>query len=204
MSDTFEICQRILAPHHARLRFVVDEAWDRFTQIPAVLRVALDHPNVRPTVVWGYMMEAALATFTGIAGVLPITAYNTTNLLFDDEVLVRFKLLDDEGLSHNYATSRAVAFNTPQLDLPDIPSSALRVDVGYILNPLRTAVARVLVAHRMGDELDWCYELPPSAEGTEPLPLVVPAVPAGPKWVVRAQEGQHGEDERSKQATDDE
>lgn len=205
MVTTVEVCQGILEPHHSRLRFVVDEAFRRFNEIPDHLRLALMNPIARPTAVWSYMMQVAVETFTGVEGVLPIKSYNTTNYLFANEVLVRFKQLDETGLSRNYPTPRAVAFNTPQLDLPDISSSALRVDVGYNLNPVQTEIERVLVSHRSGDELVWCYELRPSEKGTVPLPFpVAPAVPPAERWVARSEEGHHDKDDQHKQATDDE
>ncbi len=74
------------------------------------------------------------------------------------------------------------------------------MDVGYNLNAVETAVERVLVSHRVGDDLDWCYELSPPDDGAMPLPLpVMPVVPPT-RWVARAEEGEQDDDR--KQATD--
>lgn len=70
-----------------------------------------------------------------------------------------------------------------------------------MVNALQTGVERVLVSHRIGDDLDWVYELPSQVDGTLPVPLPIAPVVPPTTWVARPQEVEHESNQR-KQATD--
>src|ERR1035441_4986821 len=55
----------------------------------------------------------------------------------DGLAICRFKKLNENGTSCNYPTERAEALRRNE-PLPGMPEHATYIDVGYVLNPLRT------------------------------------------------------------------
>lgn len=164
-------CRAILAPYAEILWRIPHRAWDRFDALPDRAPIAAQ-PRARANVVWSYMLAEANEHLLGLPGVKPIDAYETRSYLVEDEVLVRFKLLDAEGRSSNFPTRRAQPYNL-NYPIEGISPSALRVDVGYKLNELQTAISGIEVSHRAGSKVAWRFSLDQPAEA-----IVLPIQPA--------------------------
>jgi hypothetical protein len=106
-----------------------------------------------------------------LPAVKPIDAFDSRTFLIEDEVLVRFKLLDADGRSRNFQTRRAHLYNL-NYPIEGISPSAIRVDVGYKLNALQTAIAAIDVSHRAGKNVAWRFSLDQPAEA-----IVIPIQP---------------------------
>jgi hypothetical protein len=83
--------------------------------------------------------------------------------------------MDEDGFSSFYPTQRAIAF-IGQLELPGIPHTLKRVEIGYVLNRLKTQIKSVLVSHRRDGAVLWKYPIEGPAAGS-----VVPLTPRAPK-----------------------
>lgn len=168
--DPENMCRTILAPYAEILWNIPHRAWDRFNALPDRAPLAAQ-PRVRANVVWAYMQEEATEHLLARPGVKPIDAFETRTFLIADEVLVRFKLLDADGRSRNYQTRRARLYNL-NYPIKGIAPSAIRVDVGYRLNELQTAIAAIEVSHRSGKHIAWRFSLDQPAEA-----IVIPIQP---------------------------
>lgn len=158
MFDDLETkCRRILAPYAPTLAQIPRAAWDRFLQIPD--RLALSDPSPRATIVNAYMIDEANAALLSLPNVLPVPNHRSTVYLIEDQIVVRFKYIDDDRLSKNYPTRRALDFNNPQGSLRGIPASAVRVDIGYQLNDVATLIDSVLVVRRSKKKVQFSFSL---------------------------------------------
>ena len=178
----------VLDPYADDLFAVVRAGWAEWLALPAAARAVLADARTRANVVWAFMVAEAKARFHDRPGVVIREGNNTVTFLVHSQVLCRFKKLDEDGRSANYPTLFALQYNT-QTELAGMPEAA-RVDVGYVLNPLGTAVVHVMVACRDGDEVAWSYALRPAGPAlagndAAPAPTAPPgdAVERGPSRV---------------------
>jgi hypothetical protein len=82
-------------------------------------------------------------------------------LIIEEKVVLRFKMFDQNLLSHSIPTKQLFLFNNQdveQLELPDMPPHAL-LHVGYCLNELRTKVKDVYITYRKGNYNLWDWLL---------------------------------------------
>lgn len=163
-------CRMVLAPYAEALWRIPHRAWERYDALPDRAPLAAQ-PRVRANVVWAYMQAEANEHLASLPGIRPIDAYESRTYLIDDEVLVRFKLLDADGRSRNFQTKRARLYNLAY-PIEGISASALRVDVGYRLNALQTAISAIEVSHRAGNKVAWRFSLDQPAEA-----IVIPIQP---------------------------
>lgn len=163
-------CRTILAPHAETLWGIPHRAWDRFNALPDRAPLA-SQPRVRANIVWAYMQDEANEHLVALCDVKPIDAFESRTFLIQDEVLVRFKLLDAKGRSRNYQTHRARLYNQ-NYPIEGIAPSAIRVDIGYKLNDLQTAIAAIEVSRRAGKSVAWRFSLDQPAEA-----IVIPIQP---------------------------
>lgn len=163
-------CRKILAPYSETLWAIPHRAWDRLNAVPDRAPF-VSQPRVRANVVWAYMQDEANEHLLAMSGVKPIDAFESRTFLIEDEVLVRFKLLDADGRSRNYQTRRARLYNE-NYPIEGIAPSAIRVDVGYKLNELQSEIAAIEVSHRSGNKIAWRFSLDQPAEA-----IVIPIQP---------------------------
>lgn len=162
-------CRTVLAPYASILWRIPHVAWARLATIPDR---AVFSATTRANVVSSFMIDAARELLLPVGRVAEIPNHVSTVFMVEDEVVVRFKHLDNDGFSHNYPTDRAQRYNSCVATLPGISASAMRVDLGYKLNTLETAIDSVLVSRRSGQRIQWSYELTP--EGASTLPIQIP------------------------------
>jgi hypothetical protein len=177
--DPENTCRTILAPYAETLWRIPHSAWDRFDALPDRAPLVAQ-PRVRANVVWAYMLDEANEHLVAMEGVKPIDAHGTRTFLIEDDVLVRFKLLDADGRSRNYPTRRARNYNL-NYPIEGISPSAIRVDLGYKLNELQTAVSAIEVSHRAGHRVAWRFSLDQPAEAI--VFPIQPTLDATPDYV---------------------
>jgi hypothetical protein len=177
-------CRQVLASFAPVMARIPRTAWKRFLAFPDSDRFALSKlPIQRANVINALMHDEAQLNLVPLDGVKVIPNVNTPGYLVSDEVFVRFKALDQDGLSRNYPTQRSLAFNANE-SLEGIPATALRVDCGYQLNELQTEIKAVLVVHRSGAHAAWSFSIDapadvivlpiqrPLDEGLEEIPAI--------------------------------
>lgn len=80
-----------------------------------------------------------------------------------DAAVIRFKKHDEDGRSRNYPTKQARDYDRNR-QLPGLPPPAVRLSVGYWLDPTGTVFMRTQVARPVGRLIDWCAAIVPAQE----------------------------------------
>jgi hypothetical protein len=128
------------------------------------------------------MENEARRAFVGIGGVR-IHDGKRFLLVFDDRLIVQFKLLDKLLRSRNYPTESAVAFDAQQeMSEQYMPGMTRykRVKIGYCLDDTGMDVAGRYVVFAIGKHVEWSYELElVEAQAVEGRTALVIAHPRG-------------------------
>lgn len=152
----------ILDQYQGDFLAIVNRAWERYMGLPPADRLEIHKFDVfRAGVVSAFMAGEARRRFDGRRdeGIVARERYRPCMWSFRNRVLVRLKKMDEQGLSRNLPTERARKIN---LGLPiqeEELTEAVRVDVGYQLNDLKTEIEQVLISHRRGDRAVWKYAI---------------------------------------------
>ena len=151
-----EEVQALLAPLHSRIARIVLGAWDDWKQKSHEIgnRFARTSANV----VFERIIARAIPEFDSMPGMHIKTGHQTVHFLYQSAVLFRFKKGDENGLSRNYPTQAALAFNDQNCDLFGPPGIS-RIDVVYQLDRLATRVIDVAVVARHESNVLWCYSI---------------------------------------------
>jgi len=110
-----------------------------------------------------HMYEEAIRRWSAKPGVKQFDIRGRKVWAIGSGVLVRLKKTDEDGRSRNYPTRQDRAYDRGA-SLPGLPDPAVRVTVGYLLNPTQTEIVRVQVSKPRGKEIDWCAAIVPAAE----------------------------------------
>ena len=116
-----------------------------------------------------HMVAEADRRFVDRAGVVPKDIRGLKVWLIRDAAVIRWKKHDEDGNTRNYPTLQAQKFDRGD-DLPGLPAPAIRLSVGYFLNPPQTEIVRVQIAKPRGKGVEWCA-------------AIVPAGSAGKRWI---------------------
>ena len=185
-----DTCRGYLEPFHDRLFAVSQYALKTFQEIPDRLRLPLQiRKRSFATTMWSYEMEAVESLFDGLPGVNLAESYESILVEVDGAVTVRFKKVNDHGVSASYPTPRAKRFNSiDQGEMFDAPlewSAPIRVDLGYQIGEQaeRLSIAGVWVVCRNGKHVAWKYELVPPGNTDTLISTIAPTVPTAPRIV---------------------
>lgn len=151
-----EEVQTLLKSLHAPLAHIVMGAWDDWKQMSSQIggRFARTSANV----VFERMIARAIPEFDSMPGMHIKSGHQTVHFLYQSAVLFRFKKGDDNGLSRNYPTQTALAFNDQNCDLFGAPGIS-RIDIVYQLDRLATRVVDVAVVARHESNVLWSYSI---------------------------------------------
>ena len=139
----------------------------------------------RACLVHDFIVQRAIAAFTGDAAVRTIRRDETAKFVFAGQVALRFKKADDNGLGSNIKTEATLDFVEQQQELPGIPN-VHKIEVVYILNRLQTQIERVVVVARDGDVRLWNYVIAPATTAEiVPLPVAKPQPEPGARIRIR-------------------
>lgn len=76
--------------------------------------------------------------------------------LVGPDAVIRFKRMDEDGRSRSYPTKQARMFDAGK-PFPELPPPAIRMTVGYWLDPTQTQYVRTQIAKPRGRVLpEWC------------------------------------------------
>lgn len=150
-----EKVQSALGPYHAKIESVVRGAWMEWVALQRHLPQPASK-RASANMVWDFMVQKAREAFDGDSSVRVIELHQTCHFVFRESVLLRFKKADEQGLSRNYPTQRALSFYEREPDLFDAP---IPVEVVYVLNRLATALSSVQVVARNKASILWAYDL---------------------------------------------
>jgi len=179
-----EVVRSVLAPYEAKLFQAVHGAWEDWKGLGLGGRL-LFPGRTRACLVHDFMVQRAIAAFTADRAVRTIRRDETAKFVFADQVALRFKKADDNGLGSNIETEATLDFVEQQQELPGIPN-VHKIEVVYILNKLRTQIERVVVVARDRDMRLWSYVIAPAtAAEIVSLPVVKPQPERGARIKIR-------------------
>jgi hypothetical protein len=171
--------QAILRPHAGRFGRIVWPIWDRFTQLPDDHRLAYD-ATTEANILHDYMVQSAKREFTEVPGICFLEqngfhlGIDASGYGVDGLAVCRFKKLSENGTSCNYPTERAEALRRNE-PLPGMPEHATYIDVGYVLNPLRTGFSAVQLVRVMDSQV--IFSIPRSGGQVTELNEILPFGP---------------------------
>jgi hypothetical protein len=152
--DEFEqqqvMAMGILEPHFGILTDIYNSAVDLYNEGTSP-RIRAEHTsraalNSIYSLVWkGFERE-----FGEMSGhhLLNIRGLNVLNIA--DQIVVRAKRVDANGRHVNNQTDQQRDFDR-QIPLAGLPPAAVRLVIGYELDPSYSSVERIIVRHTMGD-----------------------------------------------------
>lgn len=114
---------------------------------------------------YSHMLAEANRRFLDRKGVRPIEIRGLKLWLFEKaDVVVRFKKMDEDGLTRNYPTKQAVDFDRG-FDLPGLSMPPIRVTAGYLLDKTGTSVERTQIARPIDRKRTmWCVAIVPQED----------------------------------------
>ena len=147
-----------LAAHEPYLAYCVHHGWQRFLrEVPSTVRTDLTARG-QANIVWDLMATVADVNVSATEGLYLKRSNNSMFIVVEDEVIVRFKKLNEGGESANIQTELQIEYRD-QLPLPglgDLP----RLDVGYRLDGTGMDYEAVMVSCPSGRGSAWHYEIP--------------------------------------------
>jgi hypothetical protein len=161
----------ILADFENRIRSVVDRAWAEWR----------DHPNkgrylfarTRSNILFDSIARIALEEFGEDPNIHTIAKNQTVQFLFRDQVLIRFKKGNSNGVGSNIVTQAILEFIDPQLSIPNLLPDVHRIEVCYQSDALGTQLKDVAVVARNRRARVWAYPLHETAPAAEVIPLPI-------------------------------
>lgn len=170
--------KRILAPYMEPLVQSIEQAWERWWELPAKAVKAAGGRS-RANLVYDFICDEIRTRFENMPGVsVHETRHNMLWLNIEGLLVIRFKKLDNLKLGSNIATRFQTEF-TLQMQLPDLPPEAARLVVGYQIDKVQSKITDVLVTYRVGDVVKWFFSARKSGETNVPVPMRLP-FPATP------------------------
>jgi len=168
--------RRVLRPFEEPLMDVHVKAWDRLIGCPEWPTMVFARTGT--VLMHDLIVQEAAMVLDDMEGVHRIAHDKSVRYLLGDRVLLRFKKGTRSGLGSNIDTLANDNFIDAQTDLLDIPG-AMKVELLWYPNKLRTKLDKVVVTARDGKSRLWGY-----AMGEEPdigmLPTEFPIAPVKP------------------------
>lgn len=186
-----EEVHNLLKPIHGALTSVVMEAWEDWRKVAPMVgrRFARTPANV----IYERMIARAVPEFESLPGMHIANGHQTVHFVYQDAVRFRFKKGDEKGLSRNYPTQTALAFNDQTSDLFGAPSIT-RVDVVYQLDGLATRVTDIAVVARHDLNVLWSYSITATDMRSAEVVELIPKGPSPVESLVRPKAQPPGEE----------
>lgn len=165
----------ILADFEARIRSIIDAAWQEWLEHPNRSRYVFPK-RMRAQVVFDAIARLALEEFDGDQNIHVILKKQTVHFLFKDQVLVRFKKGNSRGVGSNIVTQAVLDFVDPQRSIPDLLPDILRVEICWTPDDIGVSLDEVAVVARDRSKRIWAYPLGRHVAGAsaEIIPLPSP------------------------------
>ncbi len=169
VTPTVADVRHVLQGFEARMRAILEAAWDEWLEIPNRARFS---SRSRASMVFDFIRRRTIAEFDDEPDIRIIDKGQTVQFLFSDKVLVRFKKANDAGLGSNIETQAVLEFVDLQLTIPDLLPDIHRVEVCYHLDSLGMQMEEIMVTARNRNHKLWSYPLERLVSG-EVIPLPI-------------------------------
>jgi hypothetical protein len=155
---------KILEPDFATFHQIYGDAVALYNEGTAA-RIRAEHDSrAALNSIWSLVWKGYEREFGERSGFHLLNVRNLKILNIGDQVVVRAKRVDANGHHVNNRTQQQKDFDN-QLPLEGLPPAAVRLVIGYELDPAYSTVERVIVRHTMGhwvsqivsfeDEYEW-------------------------------------------------
>jgi hypothetical protein len=152
-----------------------------FQEYPASVRA--DHDTTtQANCIYDHILARVQALLEGRKGVRFILAQGLTVLVIRTRYAIKFKKLQETGVSSNVRTEQSNAFDQ-QGELAGMPPRAIHLKVGYVPDSSNTLIERMLVVCPNGQSVAWAQQFGLGeaadqwAEVTKQRPLFQPSEP---------------------------
>jgi hypothetical protein len=172
---------RVLKPFEQSIMAVHLRAWDRLFNNPEFATMVYGQTGTG--VMFDLLSQEVLAEF-GENKDVTLVPYQGRSLrvIFNDpdgRVIARFKHGSNRGLGQNIDTAANWKFIDADAQLPGMPEDAMKVEILWYENLMRTKIDSVEITARDGKHKLWSYPI-----GKEPdvatLPFIEPVGPTAP------------------------
>lgn len=123
--------------------------------------------RTRASAIHDYMIDRAAKYATDRNGVRVFESKLMYGLTFDNKIALRFKKLNEEGLSKNQPTKQVQEFRG-QVPIDGV-EAVHHLEAGYILDDIQQSIQQVKLVCPSGEGIYWMIEL--SAAGVKPVVL---------------------------------
>jgi hypothetical protein len=144
-----------LSPYHDVLDEIFRDGHRTYLQYDALHRIEHD-ARAQASCIYSHLVAAADRRLLDETNILTKEIRNLKVWIFkDQDLVIRFKKMDQDGLSQNYRTKQQQDYDAG-LELPGLPSPPLRLTVGYLLDRTNSQYIRTQIAQPSGSSVDWC------------------------------------------------
>jgi len=160
-----ETTMAVLGPHLPALHGCILRGFARYQEeYPSVVRAEHDN-RAAAACVYAHIATEVTATFEEVPQATMLDVRGLRVLNINDQVVIRFKKVDETGRSVSYPTMQARSFDR-QLPLPNVPVAAVRLTVGYEPDLAFSEIVRVVVACPLGKGIYWCTQINSEENGS--------------------------------------
>lgn len=161
MARSMEDLLAALAPYHDTLDEIARAAHATYRSYDATH--LLEHsPTAQATNIHCHAIAEAERRFLDDPNVVSKEIRKLQVWIFkSQDVVLRFKKMDEDGLSQNILTRQQLDFDTGE-ELPGLPFPPERLTFGYLLDRTGTVYQRTQIAQPKGSTVLWCAAIVPA------------------------------------------
>lgn len=148
---------QFLQPHLEGLHDIVSGGWEDYMIGYADAHRLIHSPITRANIVHDHIVDRASRYLQTSPRLRLHDARGLKALVIDDRYAIRFKKLDESGISRNQPTKQVQDFRE-QMPLPGI-NAVYNLEAGYVLDDLETGISRICITCPNGGRNYWEYEL---------------------------------------------
>ncbi|MGH1417611.1 MAG: hypothetical protein ACRBCJ_02000 [Hyphomicrobiaceae bacterium] len=163
IETNIDVVMERLCPYLDIYDQILRHGHDTFKRYPTDLAVELD-ASTQAHITFRHILAEAHRKFDGATDVRHFEI-NRQNLwqFSGANAIVRFKKTDEDGISSNYPTRQAMAFDQGD-ELPDLPAAPTRLTIGYLLDATGMEYVRSQVSLPDKSGTIWCAAIIPANE----------------------------------------
>lgn len=180
MAATIESDVRsVITPvREGRIRRAYNESWNDWWN-------SLDRPKLsrwdrtRANFIFECVASRLCKEFADDSGARFIFSGETFKIIFDNQIVARFKKAGIDGMGSNIGTHAQENWLDQQQDLPGF-CGIQKVEIDYVVDVTGTEIRQIIVLARNGKKKIWEYEIGASQGGADVLPMHQPTRPITP------------------------
>jgi len=160
----------ILADFEPRIHAVVECALAQSIESPRWRSFLF--PRTQANVVFDFICQEALREFGSDKDIRVLIKEGTIQFLFKDQVLLRFKKGNTNGVGSNIETQSVLQFIDPQRNIPGLLPDIHYVEACYQMDDLRIKLSNLEIVARDRMRKIWSYPIQSGKPEAEIIPLV--------------------------------